>query len=118
MWEIKHTDTVGSWGETLSEAVQEAIAHDAGALEAIGPGLGRPLVDIAKGSRFGAMKELRTQRDGEPYRTFFDLDPRRHAILLIGGSKQGDTRFYEKFVPQADALCQAHLAQLRREGLL
>ncbi|MBI1190449.1 MAG: addiction module toxin RelE [Tepidisphaera sp.] len=118
MWEIEYTDEFGAWWETLSEAAQEAIAHDVGVLEAIGPGLGRPLVDTVKGSRFGNMKELRTQHDGEPYRTFFAFDPRRHAILLIGGSKQGDRRFYEKFVPQADALYQAHLDELKREGLL
>ena len=64
------------------------------------------------------MKELRTQHRGEPYRTFFAFDPRRYAILLIGGNKTGDNRFYESFVPMADDLYDAHIAALKREGLI
>ena len=44
--------------------------------------------------------------------------PRRYAILLIGGNKTGDKRFYDKLVPRADALYDEHLAQLKREGLI
>ncbi len=64
------------------------------------------------------MKELRTQHRGEPYRTLFAFDPRRSAILLIGGNKTGDKRFYDRLVPIADALYEDHLNQLRDEGLL
>lgn len=64
------------------------------------------------------MKELRTQHRGVPYRTFFAFDPRRCAILLIGGDKSGDKRFYENYVPTADRLYRDHLEQLRREGLI
>lgn len=39
------------------------------------------------------------------------------AILLIGGDKTGDDRFYERMVPEADRLYTEHLAQLKREGL-
>ena len=81
-------------------------------------GLGRPQVDTVKGSRFTNMKELRTQHKGEPYRTFFAFDPRRSAILLIGGSKAGDKRFYERFVALADGLYEEHIQQLRGEGLI
>jgi hypothetical protein len=118
MWDVEYTDEFGAWWHTLPEAVQESIAHDIGILEVIGPGLGRPQVDTVKGSRHANMKELRTQHAGEPYWMFFAFDPRRCAILLIGGNKGGDKRFYEKLVPQADALYDAHLAELRREGLI
>ena len=64
------------------------------------------------------MKELRTQHKGKPFRTFFAFDPRRCAILLIGGNKGGDKRFYGRFVPLADALYRGHLATLKREGLI
>ncbi|MEZ6211335.1 MAG: type II toxin-antitoxin system RelE/ParE family toxin [Phycisphaerales bacterium] len=53
-----------------------------------------------------------------PLRTFFAFDPRRCAILLIGGDKSGDPRFYERMVPKADDLYDQHLRQLRREGLI
>jgi hypothetical protein len=42
--------------------------------------------------------------------------PRRMAILLIGGDKTGDDRWYEVHVPIADQLYDEHLEQLRREG--
>lgn len=85
-------------------------------LEQIGPGLGRPTVDSVKGSQFPNMKELRTQHRGEPFRTFFAFDPRRCAILLIGGSKGGDRRFYERYIPLADRLYRDHLNALDKEG--
>jgi hypothetical protein len=64
------------------------------------------------------MKELRTQYAGSPIRTFFVFDPRRTAILLIGGDKTGDKRFYDRMIPLADDLYDAHLNQLRKEGLI
>lgn len=118
MWVVEYTDEFGGWWETLSESVQEAISHDVGLLEQVGPGLGRPQVDTVHGSKFRNMKELRTQHKGEPIRVFFAFDPRRSAILLIGGSKGGDNRFYATFVPIADRLYQIHLDQLKREGLI
>ena len=42
----------------------------------------------------------------------------RAAILLIGGKKTGDDRWYKTFVPLADKLYDEHLAQLEKEGLL
>jgi len=118
MWEVEYTDEVEAWWEALPETVQESLAHDIEILAAVGPGLGRPQVDTVKGSRFTNMKELRTQHAGEPYRTFFAFDPRRCAILIIGGNKAGDKRFYERFIPLADKLYEVHLAQLRQEGLI
>jgi hypothetical protein len=38
------------------------------------------------------------------------------AILLIGGDKTGDDRWYDVNVPIADRLYDQHLVQLRREG--
>jgi hypothetical protein len=50
------------------------------------------------------MRELRVQSGGRPLRVFYAFDPRRSAILLIGGDKTGDGRFYERMIPIADAL--------------
>jgi hypothetical protein len=77
-----------------------------------------PHADTVKGSRHAQMKELRTQCHGRPLRTFFAFDPRRAAILLLGGDKTGDTRFYERMIPLADRLYDEYLAELRREGLI
>lgn len=45
-------------------------------------------------------------------RVFFAFDPRRSAILLIGASKIGDDRFYERVIPIADDLYGEHLAEI------
>ena len=63
-------------------------------------------------------RELRVQSGGRPLRIFYAFDPRRTAILLIGGDKTGDNRFYTRFVRRADELYDEHLAELRREGLI
>jgi hypothetical protein len=41
------------------------------------------------------MRELRVQHQGRPYRVLYAFDPRRAAILLIGGDKTGNDRWYE-----------------------
>ena len=62
------------------------------------------------------MRELRTQHEGRPYRTLYAFDPRRAAILLIGGDKTGNDRWYETHIPMADKLYDAHLEELKKEG--
>src|SRR5205823_2771238 len=99
MWEVEYTDEFAAWFETLTEAEREKIAAGVEALIRGGPSLGRPEVDSVKGSRHSNMKELRAQQGGRPFRTFFVFDPRRTAILLIGGCKAGDKRFYERMIP-------------------
>lgn len=118
MWEVEYTDEFGAWWSTLDEAAQESLAHDVEVLAQVGPSLGRPTVDTVSGSRFSNMKELRTQHRGGPIRTFFAFDPRRCAILLIGGVKSADDRFYERMIPEADRLYHEHLAELARAGLI
>jgi hypothetical protein len=61
------------------------------------------------------MREMRVQSGGRPLRIFYAFDPRRSAILLIGGDKTGDKRFYERMIPIADTLYDEHLAALAKE---
>lgn len=61
------------------------------------------------------MRELRVQMGGDPYRVFYAFDPRRAAILLVGGTKEGDDRFYERMIPIADRLYDEHLEELAKE---
>lgn len=64
------------------------------------------------------MKELRASSDGA-LRVLFAFDPRRTAILLLGGNKSGQwDEWYRTAVPIADELFDEHLAELQREGLL
>jgi hypothetical protein len=117
-WEIEFTDEFEQWWNTLNEAEQDAIAANVEMVRTIGPSLSRPHSDTVKGSKHPNMKELRTQHHGRPLRTFYAFDPRRLAILLIGGDKTGDGRFYRRMIPLADRLYDEHLSQLRKEGLI
>lgn len=117
-WDVEFTDEFEAWWTTLSEDQQDAVDASVRLLETIGPQLGRPHADTLVGSRHTNMKELRTQCQGRPLRTLFAFDPRRAAILLIGGEKTGDDRFYERMIPEADRLYDEHLAELKKEGLI
>ena len=46
----------------------------------------------------------------------YAFDPKRTAILLLGGNKTGDNRWYDKFVPRADDLYDEHLKEIEAEG--
>jgi len=62
------------------------------------------------------MKELRGKSGASVLRVLYAFDPRRTAILLIGGDKSGNDRWYEEFVPIADRLFDEHLAALKKES--
>ena len=87
-------------------------------LENRGPHLPFPYSSGVESSRHGHMRELRIQHAGNPYRVLYAFDPRRIAILLIGGEKTGNDRWYDEFVPVADDLYDEHIKQLEEEGLL
>ncbi len=112
MFEVEYTDEFEEWWNGLSEKEQIDVARDVKVLGQLGPSLGRPRVDSIKNSVFNNMKELRTQSSGKPLRTFFAFDPRRMAVLLIGGDKTGDDNFYQKMIPVADRLYQKHLTEI------
>lgn len=117
-WDVEYTDEFGDWWSTLSHAEQESLAASVQLLEQRGPNLGFPHSSGINGSRHSHMRELRTQHEGNPYRTLYAFDPRRSAILLIGGDKTGDDRWYDVHVPIADRLYDEHMEQLREEGLI
>lgn len=116
-WEVEYTDQFGEWFLGLALADQRRVAAAVRFLEEQGPGLGRPYADTIATSRHSNMKELRPR--GGQLRVLFAFDPRRMAILLLGGGKTHRwNTWYEEAVPAADALYDEHLETLRREGLL
>lgn len=116
-WEVEYTDEFEHWWNTLSEDEQTSIDASVRLLEARGPTLGFPHSSGIESSRHSHMRELRIQHHGRPFRALYAFDPRRMAILLIGGDKTGDDRWYENQVPIADRLYDEHIRQLRNEGL-
>ncbi|HKY35789.1 MAG TPA: type II toxin-antitoxin system RelE/ParE family toxin [Polyangiaceae bacterium] len=114
-WEVEYTDEFAAWWLDLAEQVQDAIDRTIHLLEARGPTLPFPHSSDVRGSKHGHMRELRVQVGGDPYRIFYAFDPRRAAILLVGGNKVGDGQFYERMVPIADRVYDDHLQELERE---
>lgn len=117
-WEVEYTDEFEEWWLTLTEAEQVDISASVYLLEQRGPNLGFPHSSGVSDSKHSHMRELRTQHSGRPYRSLYAFDPRRAAILLIGGDKTGKNRWYETHIPIADKLYDEHLEQLVNEGLI
>lgn len=117
-WEVEYTDEFERWWENdLSDEEQEDIYAAVNILCEKGPTLGRPLVDNVHQSSYPNMKELIPS--GSNNRVLFAFDPRRAAILLIGGDKTGLwNEWYDRMVPVADQLYSTYLQELRREGLI
>lgn len=115
-WEVEFTEEFQQWWDSLGEEEQDDVALSVRRLVEFGPALGFPHSSKVVTSRYPQMRELRTQSNGRPLRTLYAFNPLRTAILLIGGDKSGDDRWYETFVPIADKLFAGHLNELRMEG--
>lgn len=59
-----------------------------------------------------ALRELRVQHAGKPYRILYVFDPARQAVLLVGGNKVGKgNRWYEKAIRLAERLYAEYLKE-------
>ena len=116
MWEVEYTDEFWKWWETLSEAEQDAVFFSVGLLQDQGPFLKFPHSSGIRQSKHSSMRELRSQCEGRPIRTFYIFDPKRTAILLIGGDKTGDGRFYDAMIPLADGIYDNYLKEIQEEA--
>jgi hypothetical protein len=117
-WEVEYTNEFEEWWLGLKSAEQDSLLFAVRQLEEHGPRLPYPRSSRIESSRHPNMRELRVQQGGQPLRVFYAFDPRHSAILLIGGAKTGDDRFYERLVPLADRLYDEHIETLRNEGLI
>jgi hypothetical protein len=115
-WEVEVTDEFKAWWSELAEAERISVGRAVLLLEERGPHLPFPYSSGIKGSRHSAMRELRVQHQGHPYRVLYIFDPRRVALLLLGGGKSGDDRWYEKNVPLADQIYDSYLAEMEEEN--
>ncbi len=110
--EVEFTDEFEHWWDSLSADEQDSVNFSVRLLQEQGVHLKRPHADTVRGSRYANMRELRVQHEGRPYRVLFAFDPRRTAMLLIGGDKTGQPRWYAEFVPQADEIYARHLKEI------
>lgn len=110
-------ELIEDWLKGADDDTYDQIIAAIRILATVGPGLGRPLVDTIVGSRHNNMKELRPGSSGRSeVRILFAFDPKRHAIMLLAGDKQGRwDKWYRKNIPVADDRYDAHLAQVKKQ---
>ncbi len=114
-WDVEYTDRFDGWWKGLTVEEQESVTFVVELLVQRGPQLDHPYSSSIAGSKHGTMRELRIQHHGQPYRVLYAFDPRRSALLLLGGCKTGDNRWYITNVPIADRLFDEHLDTIDRE---
>ncbi|MBI5577007.1 MAG: type II toxin-antitoxin system RelE/ParE family toxin [Deltaproteobacteria bacterium] len=116
-WEVVFHDEFDEEFKALDEGLQDELLAHAILLGDYGPNLGRPTVDTLSGSKYPNMKELRFNWEKEVWRVAFAFDPRRQAVLLVGGDKAGadQRRFYKRLIHVADERFGRHLTHLSAE---
>ena len=110
MAQVVATDEFTAWYEGLSDAHGESVFQTVARLEQFGTQLPFPHSSALKGSRY-ALRELRVKAQGAQIRIAYAFDPVRNAVLILGGAKVGDDRFYEWLIPQAEKLWEQYLAE-------
>ena len=112
-WQINGTDEFAEWFGRLAESEQDEVIAVVELLAQEGPALDRPYVDRIVSSKYHNMKELRPRGKARHLRVLFMFDPRREAILLLGGDKSGDwDRWYTRAVPEAERLYERYLTEI------
>ena len=117
-WPVEVTDEFVEWWGGLAVGERESVASHIGLLRRFGPNLPFPYTSAVRGPRKTALRELRLRHGRRRLRVLYAFDPRRVAVLLLGGDKTGRKDWYGAAVPKAERLFANHLAQLRREGLV
>jgi hypothetical protein len=113
--EVFGTDEFQAWFLDLSAAEQEAVINVVTKLEIAGVGLGRPHTGHLEGAK-APLRELRPKQGRSPLRILYAFDPKRNAVLLIGGDKSGDPKLYDRLIPVAERIWRQYLAE-QRAGL-
>lgn len=110
-WSTHPTAEFDAWFDSLDEIDQKHIVAAVQYLRDEGPMAKMPLSYPIKQNNRCAMRELRpaSQKRTE-VRILYAFDPKRSAILLLGGDKAGQwDSWYDTNVPVADELFSQHL---------
>ncbi len=97
------------WYLSLSRKDAAAVDWLVSLLKQSGFTLGFPYSSAIEGSRY-PLRELRKKSSGHVLRVIYAFDPERRALLLTGGNKRGDKRFYERAIPEAERLWNGHIS--------
>jgi hypothetical protein len=108
---VFYTDEYGEWFATLTQEEKETTDHVVGLLEEFGLRLGSPYSSDVEGSEPYAFRELRPKKGQSPLRVIYAFDPSRDAVLIIGGDKGKESKFYERIIQKAKTIWKEYLAE-------
>ena len=116
-WEILETTEFSDWFASLAKKQQDAVSHRRELLRQVGPAMTRPYVGTIAGASIPNLKELRVSSQGI-LRILFAFDPRRRAVLLLGGDKSERSAWngwYPTAITRAEELFAEHLENMENE---
>lgn len=115
MWNVVLRPVFIDWFRALESKDKINVRASIELLKQVGPNLSRPHADTLQGSRLRKLKELRVQSSGKPIRVLFAFDPERQCVVLCGGNKTADKKFYKKIIPLAEREFSKHLKERNNE---
>jgi hypothetical protein len=110
-WDLVFVPEFEKWLFEQDDKLRDNIYDNFKLLEELGPLLGRPKVDTLKGSRLCNLKELRLTHMGMPIRIIFLFDEVQKGIILLGGNKANDHRWYVKSIRLAERRYTEYLSE-------
>ena len=111
-WRMEVTEDFTRWWSGLSVNEQDDMVASALLLSEWGPYPRFPHTCWINQSKHRNMREVRIRSGGSPFRLMYAFDPKRVAIVLVGGEKGTKPLSYPQCVSRADHTYDGHLLAL------
>lgn len=112
--EVIHSEEFAAWFLELDAASAKDVDHVVGLLAALGVRLGFPHSSAINDAPF-ALRELRPCAGRSPLRVLYAFDPLRNAVLLVGGDKSSDKKFYRRMTKKAVGVWNEYLLRVEEK---
>lgn len=109
MVEVIFTDEFKEWLESNDRTVRNRLSMIISILRQYGVTTPFPYSSMLFGTKYN-FRELRAEIKDQPYRMIYIFDPKRNAVMLLGGNKSGEKRWYEKSIAKAEKIYEKYLA--------
>lgn len=110
MVEVFCTNEFKAWFKSLDVHDRDSVEYVVELLEDTGIGLGFPYSSAIKECKH-ALRELRPKQGRSPLRVIYAFDPKRDAVLIIGGDKSDDQKFYERIIGKSERIFEQYLVE-------
>jgi hypothetical protein len=111
---VRQSKEFAAWLESLEATERESVNRVVTLLEMQGVVLGAPCSSALRGARF-PLREPRPRGGASPLRVLYAFDPRREALILLGGNKATEASLNRRAIARAETIWISHLERLTRE---